>query len=151
MLVYRTPTIVAFKKRKLFHAIQKEHTESISDWFKRLQQSITECEYDLTTECILILIVFFIRYAQLFTYSLARTLILILISIQYSTHMCTYVRSHVHTHEWTAATAPTTTTQQQHSCFVYILNGHQLCVRTICNRMKRVCTGKQFCIDFICK
>lgn len=54
MLVYRTPTIAAFKKRKLFHATQKEHAESISDWFKRLQQSITECEYDLTAECILI-------------------------------------------------------------------------------------------------
>lgn len=54
MLVYRTPTVSAFKKRKLFHAIQKEHAETISDWFKRLQQSITDCEYDLTAECILI-------------------------------------------------------------------------------------------------
>lgn len=54
MLVYRTPTVAAFKKRKLFHAIQKEHAETISDWFKRLQQSIPDCEYDLTAECILI-------------------------------------------------------------------------------------------------
>lgn len=54
MLVYKTPTIAAFKKRKLFHATQKEHTESISDWFKRLQQSITKCEYDLIVEYVLI-------------------------------------------------------------------------------------------------
>lgn len=54
MLVYRTPTVAAFKKRKLFHATHRDHTESISDWFKRLQQSITECEYDLTADCILI-------------------------------------------------------------------------------------------------
>lgn len=54
MLVYKTPTVAAFKKRKLFHASQKEHTESTSDWFKRLQQSITKCEYDLIVEYILI-------------------------------------------------------------------------------------------------
>lgn len=54
MLVYRTPTVTAYRKRKLFHATQKEQAETISDWFKRLQQSITDCEYDLMAEYILI-------------------------------------------------------------------------------------------------
>lgn len=54
MLAYKMPTIDAFKKRKVFYATQKQHTETTPDWFKRLQQSITNCEYDITAEHMLI-------------------------------------------------------------------------------------------------
>lgn len=54
MLVYRTPTAAAFYKRKQFHATRKQHTESISDWFKRLQQFIANCEFDCISEYMLI-------------------------------------------------------------------------------------------------
>lgn len=54
MFVYQTPTVAAFHKRKVFHATRKEHSESISDWFKRVQQFITKCEFDCMTEYMLI-------------------------------------------------------------------------------------------------
>lgn len=54
MFVYQTPTVAAFQKRKLFHATRKEHTESISDWFKRVQQFIIKCEFDGMSEYMLI-------------------------------------------------------------------------------------------------
>lgn len=54
MLAYKTPSQNSFHKRKQFHALQKDETESISDWFKHLQVFITKCEFDSMSDYMLI-------------------------------------------------------------------------------------------------
>lgn len=54
MIVYKTPTVAAFHHRQQFHATQKIQGESISDWFKRLQNYATKCEFDNISDYMLI-------------------------------------------------------------------------------------------------
>lgn len=54
MMVYRTPSIGVFRNRKRFHATQKTNSESISDWFKRLQKFINNCDFDCISDYVLI-------------------------------------------------------------------------------------------------
>lgn len=54
MMVYKTPSIEAFRNRKRFHATQKTHSESTSDWFKRLQKCLNNCNFDYISDYMLI-------------------------------------------------------------------------------------------------
>ncbi|XP_031623087.1 zinc finger protein 420-like [Contarinia nasturtii] len=54
MIVYKTPSTGAFHYRKQFHATQKPQSECISDWFKRLQNSIEKCEFERFSDYMLI-------------------------------------------------------------------------------------------------
>lgn len=54
MIVYKTPTSVTFHNRKQFHASQKTHNESTSDWFRRLQNVIAKCEFEHISDYMLI-------------------------------------------------------------------------------------------------
>ncbi|KAJ6649606.1 hypothetical protein Bhyg_04844 [Pseudolycoriella hygida] len=42
---YQTPCVTTFHNRKRFHATQKSLSESISEWFKRLQTIVNNCEF----------------------------------------------------------------------------------------------------------
>lgn len=54
MIVYKTPTATAFHHRQQFHATQKIQGESISDWFKRLQNYVIKCEFEHISDYMLI-------------------------------------------------------------------------------------------------
>lgn len=54
MILYKTPTVAAFHHRQQFHATQKVLNESISDWFKRLQNYVTKCEFEQISDYMLI-------------------------------------------------------------------------------------------------
>lgn len=54
MIVYKTPTAAAFYHRQQFHATQKVPNESISDWFKRLQNYVANCEFEQISDYMLI-------------------------------------------------------------------------------------------------
>lgn len=54
MITYKTPTIATFYNRKQFHATQKTQSESISDWFNRLQNFIAECRFENVSDYMLI-------------------------------------------------------------------------------------------------
>ncbi|KAJ6649605.1 Zinc finger protein [Pseudolycoriella hygida] len=51
---YQTPRATIFLNRKRFHATQKSITESISDWFKRLQEFVNNCEFKQIADYMLI-------------------------------------------------------------------------------------------------
>lgn len=53
-MAYKTPSKAAFRNRKRFHATQKSNSESISDWFKRLQKFIGDCDFDEIYDSMLI-------------------------------------------------------------------------------------------------
>lgn len=46
MIIYNTPSTVAFHYRQQFHAMQKQDDDTTLDWFKRLQHSVEKCEFD---------------------------------------------------------------------------------------------------------
>lgn len=54
MIVYKTPTITAYHNRRQFHATQKSQNESISDWFKRLQNCVVQCDFEHISDYMLI-------------------------------------------------------------------------------------------------
>lgn len=54
MIVYKTPSTVAFHRRQQFHAAQKNPSETISDWFMRLQLFIDKCEFESVCDYMLI-------------------------------------------------------------------------------------------------
>lgn len=54
MIVYQTPSPTAFQSRRQFHAAQKSLHESISDWFKRLQKFIGNCDFEHVSDYMLI-------------------------------------------------------------------------------------------------
>lgn len=54
MIVYKSPSLVAFHHRQQFHATQKAQDETVSDWYKRLQKFVENCEFQDITDYMLI-------------------------------------------------------------------------------------------------
>lgn len=54
MITYKTPTIDIFDNRRQFHATQKTQSESISDWFNRLQKFAAKCQFENVSDFMLI-------------------------------------------------------------------------------------------------
>lgn len=52
--MYQTPSTAAFQSRRQFHATHKTQSETIPDWFKRLQHLTSKCEFENVSDYMLI-------------------------------------------------------------------------------------------------
>ncbi|WP_230132599.1 hypothetical protein, partial [Campylobacter jejuni] len=53
-IIYKTPSHLAFNCRKIFHAMEKNPTEDLEQWFFRIQSVITDCDFDNFSDFMLI-------------------------------------------------------------------------------------------------
>lgn len=44
-ILYKTPSLTIFNCRKIFHTIQKCQTETLQEWFNRIQMAIVGCDF----------------------------------------------------------------------------------------------------------
>lgn len=54
MLSYRPPSLDALVSRRAFHSCSKLNTESTTEWFARVAESVSGCEFDDISDIMLI-------------------------------------------------------------------------------------------------
>lgn len=54
MLSYRPPSLDALVSRRAFHSCSKLNTESTTEWFARIAESVSGCEFDDVADFMLI-------------------------------------------------------------------------------------------------